>query len=220
LVAGGSGERMGIGYPKQFILIAGKPVYIYTIQKFVESMPEASCTVVMNTSFLLHAGEDIAKFLPSVNINLIAGGETRFHSVKNALDNLPYVPKATVAIHDAVRPCISSALIRKVFYKCEGDKGIIPTLKISDSIRMHRANGRIEYPDRSLFSLVQTPQVFPLSLLKKAYEVNFRPEFTDDASVYEYAGFPTEEVQGESVNIKITFPEDLEIANFYLKKME
>ncbi len=141
---------------------------------------------------------------------LVAGGQTRFESIKNATQHLPN--NGLVAVHDAVRPCVSKALIERCFSVAEKEKkNVIAACKMIDSVRMLTATGTQGLPRENLM-LVQTPQVFACKTLKKAYQQSFIPQFTDDATVVEAMGESICCVDGEYTNIKITVPNDLKIA--------
>ena len=146
----------------------------------------------------------------SIAYHLVAGGKSRFESVKNAMRHLP--DSGFVAVHDAVRPCVSRNLIERCFEVAEKEnKNVVPACPMTDTIRQITPQGT-KSVKREDFLQVQTPQVFSCKLLKKAYEQTFSVDFTDDASVVEALGEPIFCVDGEYTNIKITFPNDLKIA--------
>ena len=122
-----------------------------------------------------------------------------------------------VAIHDAVRPVVSAALITRTFNAALTRENAIPCVKPSDSVRQIQ-DGTSRVVDRDELVMIQTPQTFTLSQLRTAYQQCFSKQFTDDASVVEAAGFPIHLITGDRKNIKITFPEDLELASFLLSK--
>ena len=123
-----------------------------------------------------------------------------------------------VAVHDAVRPLVSVGLITKCFQVANETGNCIIGITPTDSVRKTLEEGKTESINRELLALIQTPQTFEINLLKKAYRTPYRNEFTDDASVVEYAGFKINLIAGERDNIKITYPEDLEIAAILRKK--
>ncbi len=152
----------------------------------------------------------------SIPYKLISGGEERFHSVSNGLKAIK--GEGIVAVHDAVRPLISAELIQKSFEAAKDKGNAIVGVTPTDSIRRLNISGRSEALNRNMVVLVQTPQTFDVKLLRKAYLQPFRNEFTDDASVVEHMGIAINLIEGERTNIKITFKEDLEIADYYLTK--
>ena len=137
---------------------------------------------------------------------IVAGGSTRFHSVKNGLKNIP--ERALVAIHDGVRPNLSKRLIDEGFALAQKTGSAIPVIKISESVR--ETDGINSRPlNRQTLRLVQTPQFFQAGLIKDAYSNAIQTNFTDDASVYEDAGNKVTLFDGEQSNVKVTFEEDL-----------
>ena len=145
---------------------------------------------------------------------LVAGGKTRFHSVQNALRAV--TTGGLVAIHDGARPLISADLIKRVFMTAELHGNCIPVIPVSESVR--KINGETNMPvDRNTLRLVQTPQVFRFETLKKAYDQEFREEFTDDASVVENTGETIHLTHGDPTNIKVTHLQDLALAEWLIK---
>jgi 2-C-methyl-D-erythritol 4-phosphate cytidylyltransferase len=150
-----------------------------------------------------------------VRHQVIAGGDTRFHSVKNGLSALSACD--LVAIHDGVRPLVSQATIENCFLLAQKQGAAIPVLPVVESLREGNMEKSVPV-DRSRYYSVQTPQIFRTSNLLKAYEQDFNSLFTDDASVVESAGFQVSLVEGNRENIKITHPVDLKIAEFFLSQ--
>jgi 2-C-methyl-D-erythritol 4-phosphate cytidylyltransferase len=142
----------------------------------------------------------------SIPHTLVAGGATRFHSVQHALKTI--TGNGLVAVHDGVRPLVSSATIAACFEAAGREGAAIPVTPLTDSIRQLRPDGASVAVRRENFCAVQTPQVFRLDVLRKAYEQEFCSDFTDDASVVESAGYKVALVAGNTENIKITRPED------------
>ncbi|MDB5287396.1 MAG: 2-C-methyl-D-erythritol 4-phosphate cytidylyltransferase [Mucilaginibacter sp.] len=216
IVAGGTGTRMQSTLPKQFSLLCGKPVLMHTIAAFYNSKSSPLIVLVLHADY-----HDLWKQLCSnhhftIQHALIAGGQTRFHSVKNAVD-LILDNNVLIAVHDAVRPLVTGAIIEEA-YQCAAENGTAVTaVKSRDSIR--KLNGIISTSlNRDEIYLVQTPQTFQSALLKKAYNQPYNPNFTDDASVVEYAGTQITLIEGNYSNIKITFPEDIIVAEALINK--
>lgn len=147
---------------------------------------------------------------------LVSGGVERFHSVRNGLQGIK--GNGIVAVHDAVRPLVSPDLVRRSYLAAEEKGNVVVGIKPTDSIRKVDAFGNSEALNRNMVALIQTPQVFEVKTLRRAYLQPFRNEFTDDASVVEHMGTTINLMEGERKNIKITFQEDLDIAEFYLTK--
>jgi 2-C-methyl-D-erythritol 4-phosphate cytidylyltransferase len=149
------------------------------------------------------------------SITLVDGGETRFQSVRNGLAVLS--GDGLVAIHDGVRPLISEDIIGASFRLAAAHKTAIAAVRLKESIRMTDQD-TTRAVDRSRFRLIQTPQTFDLSLIRKAYQQKEDATMTDDASVAERAGFSISLFEGSYENIKITTPEDLVVAEALLKQ--
>lgn len=213
IVAGGSGKRMGAEIPKQFLEIAGKPVLMHTIERFKAFDETIEIITVLPENQLRHWCELQNKYSFTVPQTLVKGGSARFYSVRNGLKfvNVP----GLVAIHDGVRPFVSTDTIKRCFATAEKSGNAIPVISPADSYRMLTDQGSIPV-DRRLVRQVQTPQVFSAELIRKAYQQSYRPEFTDDATVFEMNGGKINLVDGNRENIKITNPEDLLISKALL----
>lgn len=215
IVAGGKGQRMNATLPKQFLTIGNKPILMHTITAFYTYDPLAKIILVLPSSQFSFWKELCQKHHFDIPHQLVEGGATRFHSVKNGLSIVP--SQALVAIHDGVRPFVSTQTIEQCFQAAEQNGTAIPTINLVDSIRHVDEKGN-KAVDRNAYRLVQTPQVFQSTLLKKAYEQNYTTAFTDDASVVEALGHQVKLVDGNRENIKITTPLDLQIAKVILNK--
>lgn len=206
IVAGGSGTRMQSSVPKQFMLLNGKPILMHTIERFYNYNKQIVIVVVLPKNEIDKWSQLCQEFSFSILHRVAAGGETRFHSVKNGLSLIE--EDCTVAVHDGVRPLVLAAVIDRCFVEASKGKAVIPVIPAIDSLRMVTSEGN-KALDRSSIKLVQTPQVFPIQMLKKAYEQGYQPFFTDDASVVEFDGQTITLVDGNVENIKITTPIDL-----------
>jgi len=213
IVAGGSGKRMGTETPKQFLELAGKPVLMHTIERFIEFDSSIEIITVLPENQLRHWVELQKKHSFSIPHTLVKGGTRRFFSVRNGLGFI--TGPGLVAIHDGVRPLVKIDTIKRCFDEAAKYGNAIPVIPVSDSLRMISEGGS-KHVDRTLFKQVQTPQVFDIDLIKKAYLQDFDPEFTDDASVVEKAGESIRLVEGNRENVKITTPEDLIIASGFM----
>lgn len=213
IVAGGSGKRMGAEIPKQFLELAGRPVLMHTIERFKSFNEAIEIITVLPEGQLRHWLELQAKYKFEVPQTLVKGGSARFYSVRNGLQfvNVP----GLVAIHDGVRPFVSIDTIRKCFNTAEKLGNAIPAIPVAESLRMISDDG--SHPvNRLLVRQIQTPQVFNAGLIKKAYQQDYKAEFTDDATVIEKMGEKINLVEGNRENIKITNPEDLLISKALL----
>ena len=213
IMAGGIGSRMGSDVPKQFIAINGKPVILHSINKFLEFHTDIKIIIVLPEDQYKKWNECCKKYKFDVPHTLAPGGSERFFSVRNGLDRIDR--EGIVFIHDAVRPMVSCETIARC-HQCAIEKGnAVPVWPVSESLRKKTAKGS-KAVDRSDYFIVQTPQTFIVSLIKKIYEQEYRPEFTDDASVFESSGKLITMVRGNRENIKITYPEDMKIARLFL----
>ncbi|MFZ4724217.1 MAG: 2-C-methyl-D-erythritol 4-phosphate cytidylyltransferase [Paludibacter sp.] len=213
IVAGGKGERMQTEIPKQFIEIKGKPILMHTIDVFRKYNSDIQLIVVLPITQIEFWKDLCFKHCFTVKHQIIGGGTTRFHSVKNGLDTVK-IP-SLIAVHDGVRPLVSTDTIARCFEEAEKNGAAIPVIDLVDSIRQLTNSGS-QSVDRNSFKLVQTPQVFDGELLKKAYQQEYSTFFTDDASVVENLGANIKLVDGNRENIKITNGFDLIQAETYL----
>ena len=214
IVAAGSGKRMGIRTPKQFIEIDGVSILAHTLRKFVQSGFFEEFIIVLSPDHW-EEGEILQEALPENNILLCKGGKERFHSVKNALAEVSSNCQ-NVFIHDSVRPFFSGALLQNCLTTCQNHSSAIPAISLKDSIRSIKETGESEIESRANFRSIQTPQAFDYKKLQKAYQNKYDDSFTDDASVYEAAGHSVHLINGECGNFKITTPDDLKIARILL----
>jgi len=155
------------------------------------------------------------QWLSKQAIQIVEGGETRFHSVRNGLKWVD--GPGIVAIHDAARPCVSAHLINAGYEAAAVHKSAVATVALKDSIR-EKSGGNTVSRDRSNYYLIQTPQTFDIDLLKKSYETASDVHFTDDASVVASEGHEVHLIEGSYQNIKITTDEDLDLARLFLSK--
>ena len=213
IVAGGKGERMNADIPKQFLEIKGKPILMHTLEVFHRFDNTMQLILVLPEVQINFWKELCTKHIFWLDHQIAAGGQTRFHSVKNGLEvvNSP----ALVAVHDGVRPLVSNETIARCFEAAEQFEAAIPVVGLVDSIRQITGESS-QSIDRNAYKLVQTPQVFDAELLKKAYEQDFSSLFTDDASVVEALGTKIQLVEGNRENIKITTEFDLKIAESFM----
>lgn len=214
IVAGGSGSRMNSDVPKQFLELNGKPVLMHTIESFHQNEHQPHIIMVLAAADLEYW--EVLKTKHEFNIahQLVIGGSERFHSVKNGLA-LINDENAIVAIHDAVRPLVSQDTITDCFNAAIEKGNAIAAIPSKDSVRK-LTDGKSEALKRSEVYLVQTPQTFQIAQLTIAYQQNFDSFFTDDASVVEKAGYAINLEKGDEFNFKITFKEDLKLAEAIL----
>ena len=215
IVAGGSGSRMNSDIPKQFLELNGKPVLMHTLEAFYQNVNQPHIILVLASADLKRWEALKKKYDFNVPHQIVAGGAERFYSVKNGLD-LVTKKNAIVAVHDAVRPLVSQNTINNCFQTAVEKGNAIAAVPAKDSIRKLK-NGKSEALQRNEIYLVQTPQTFQIEQLNIAYQQNFDSFFTDDASVVEKANYPINLERGDEFNFKITFKEDLKLAETILK---
>ncbi|MEO5584000.1 MAG: 2-C-methyl-D-erythritol 4-phosphate cytidylyltransferase [Flavobacteriales bacterium] len=215
IVAGGSGKRMGAAVPKQFLLMAGKPILCHTIEAFHRFSPAMQIIVVLPKEQIeswrtLCTGHGF-----TIEHVVVSGGEERFHSVGEGLKEVEH--DGLLAVHDGVRPLVSVELIDRCFAAAEAHGAAIPVLPVSSSVRELVGEGS-RAVERSRLRVVQTPQCFRVELLRKAFELPYDPAFTDEATLVERIGLAVHLVEGEERNIKVTTPTDLVLAKILLEE--
>lgn len=216
IVAGGSGSRMNSDIPKQFLPINGLPVIMHTINAFYNYDSQLKIIVVLPTSEL-DIWENLRKtYQFSVPVEIVTGGKTRFQSVKNGLEMVD--TDGIVAIHDGVRPLVNREIIAASYQIAALHGSAIAAVRLKESIRVTDKD-ETRTVDRSKFRIIQTPQTFKVNIIKQAYDLPEMDDYTDDASVVEKAGFKISLFEGSYRNIKITTPEDLIIAEAFLKNI-
>lgn len=212
IVAGGQGVRMGADRPKQFLEIGGKPILRHTIEHFLAFDPSVELILVLPAAQKDWWRDYCRQHAFLDRYTMVSGGITRFHSVLNALR---YVgDEGLVAVHDGVRPLAGAAMLSRLFDAAARCKAVIPVVPVVDSLRRMEGEGdELSVPvSREGMVRVQTPQIFDAGILKEAYRQPFMTSFTDDASVVEAFGVRVHAVLGESTNLKITTPDDLQVA--------
>ncbi len=217
IVAGGSGTRFGANVPKQFLTLGEKPVLMHTINKF-QSVGNTTIIVVLPQASIEWWQELCEQHSFTTPHTVVAGGNNRFESVSNALNAITPQDGDLIAVHDGVRPLVSTNLIEAAYQQAETLGSAIPAVAVTDSIRQLTGDNTSAALSRDLLRAVQTPQTFRADLLMQAYNVPFSPFFTDDASVVESSGHGICLIDGEVNNIKITHPQDLVIAELLMKK--
>lgn len=215
IVAGGTGQRMGTVVPKQFLAIEGKTILLHTIDQFVAAFSDMNFVIVLPEGYIQEGKNLIESSGLTQQFQFVAGGDTRFQSVKNGLAQVD--KDAIVFVHDAVRCLLTPALIQRCYQQAVEKGSAIPAVSSTDSIRVMEA-GQHHVVDRENVMMIQTPQTFNATLLIRAFDQSYLPSFTDEANVVEASGTPVYLVDGEFENIKITRPLDLAIAEYILAK--
>lgn len=216
IVAGGKGLRVGADIPKQFLPLTNKPMLMHTIEQFYGFDNAIQIVVVLHPDYFTLWDELCQEHNFAIDCRLVSGGKTRFDSVKRGLEVISN--NKIVGIHDAARPFVTQRLIAHCYQLSEQEQcGVIPVVDEKNSLR--QVKGATHQPlDRAGVKIVQTPQVFPAHLLKKAYEVKFSNRFTDDATVAENDGVTIKLTEGDDANIKVTTMADVNYASFLLSR--
>lgn len=218
--AAGSGQRMGVETPKQYLEINGKTILEITLSLLLKNKhiyQVVVCTFVDDQKWQSLAISDHNK------ISRTDGGESRANSVLNGLTSIENIAKDEdwVLVHDAARPCLSQDLLNNLVNKLSGDQvGGILAIPAKDTLKVSDSSGITidKTLDRSQIWHAQTPQMFRYGLLKKAMDIALSSSFeiTDEASAMEYAGHQVKIIEGDSTNLKITTQDDLKFAQFLL----
>jgi 2-C-methyl-D-erythritol 4-phosphate cytidylyltransferase len=209
IVAGGAGTRMGTDIPKQFLEIKGKPVLMHSMNRFFVFDENIKLIIVLPEHQIEYWNKLCVAHDYKVPHQIVIGGSERFYSVKNGLVLVP--ENALVAIHDAVRPLVSTNTIKTAF-EAAAEKGSgIPAIALNDSIRQFEGENNFAV-NRNNFKIIQTPQCFLSASILEAFKQEYKAEFTDDATVLESNGTMIYLTQGNVENIKITTPRDLVLA--------
>lgn len=216
IVAGGKGTRFGSDVPKQFLSLNGKPVLMHTIMRFADAGAEI---ILVLPKAQIQMWEELCNAHDfHIPHKIVAGGSTRFHSVKNALSHITPADGDLIAVHDGVRPLVSKVIIDEAYFTASLHGSAIPAIETTDTIRQISGDGKSSKTlPRPTLRAVQTPQTFNAKILKEAYDTPFSDTFTDDASVVEASGHSVTLTAGSPQNIKITHSIDLIIAEELLK---
>lgn len=218
--AAGSSSRMGTGVKKQFFELAGKPVWVHTLEKFHECREVDSIVLAVPPDALATVGKKVGAY-PKVHA-VVEGGDHRQDSVRNALESIKPLAPDILLVHDVVRPFVSVELIIDVIKSAELHRAVVPAVQPKETVKISNGNGFVEATsDRSTLWLVQTPQGFQSSLLYEAFDRAYQDGFygTDEASLVERVGVRVKIIRGSYRNVKITTVEDLELAQFLAKQV-
>lgn len=217
IVAAGAGRRFRSEPPKQFIPLNGRPIFHYGLQRFVETGWFDQIVLVLPSTYQKGVEDEIRPSIPSdVRFRVVAGGERRQDSVRRGLEQVES-PCDLVLVHDGVRPFPSRGLIDSVVRRAQDCKAVVPVIPIQDTIKeVAEGNRVVRTIERGRLGAAQTPQGFHFNVLKRAYEMAEKGAYqeTDDAALVERLGIPVTTIPGEVTNLKITTPEDMEVAKF------
>jgi len=216
IVAGGTGKRMGNIIPKQFLLLKGKAVVWYTVDTFLRAYHDLQVILVLPEQHMQKGKTIVASFTDSNRIEIVPGGDTRFHSVQCGLKRIKD-EDTVVFVHDAVRCLVSVPLIHRCYKDAIENGSAIPAVAATDSIRI-LSHAYHSVTDRRNVRVIQTPQTFLAKLILPAFEQEYNEAFTDEATVVEGSGKKIFLTEGEYDNIKITRPVDMMIAEKILEE--
>jgi len=210
--------------PKQFIVLDGLPILIHSLRAFASVPRVTAIYVAVRKNEIERVEAQVAEFGYTDRVRVVEGGENRQESVAHALAALPAAPDDIVLVHDAVRPLIDAATIDRTIDAVVQHGAAIVGMPAIDTIKQveRTAHGALitSTIPREFVVLAQTPQGFRFGLLQNAFAEATADGFigTDEASVVERAGHPVAVVPGSQVNLKITQPGDLALAEFYLRQ--
>ena len=207
---------MGAALPKQFLPLLGKPVLYYAAKTFKDVFPDIKIVLVLPEEHISYSNILLQAFEERIDLTVVSGGATRFHSVQNGLRAIE--ENSIVFIHDAVRPLIDADLLLRCYHQAVAKGSAIPGIPVTDSIRQRNGTDFAAI-NREDLRIIQTPQTFQSGLILKAFEQEYRDTFTDEATVMENMGMPVYLTEGSKRNIKITTPEDLLIAEALMQQL-
>ena len=222
VLAAGRGKRMNSDIQKQYLLIEGKPVIYYSLKTFEESVVDEIILVVGKDEVEYCQKEIVEKYNFSKITHIVQGGTERYYSVYNGLCKIDHGDY--VLIHDGARPFVNEDMINRSIIAVKEFNGCTVAMPVKDTIKIVDENQfGVETPERKLVWQVQTPQSFKVELIKSAYAKmlqNISADITDDTMIVErYEACKIKVIEGSYENIKITTPEDLKIAEIFLKKL-
>ncbi len=220
LVAGGSGERFGGDVPKQYQMVAGRPLMAWTVEQFEKASSIDEIIIVVAEDYLLYVNNQVINpFKFEKVVKIVPGGENRTESVCRGLESLP-ISTGYVAVHDAVRPLVKPSDINAVVLEAASHRAAILGRPVAETIKRVREDMILATVDREYLFTAETPQVFQYDLLKQAYEKGMKDNqaMTDDAAMVEAYGFKVKLVPSTGPNPKVTAKDDLDFVRFILEK--
>lgn len=220
IVAGGSGERFGGDIPKQYQLVAGRPVMTWTLQRFEDAATIDRVVIVAGEDYLLHVNNSVVDPYDLAKVfKIVPGGATRSESVLKGLESLP-LSTSYVAIHDAVRPLVRSVDIDSVVTEAKKNRAAILGRPITETVKRAREGMIMATLDRYSLYLAETPQAFQYDIIREAYRKGMEAGMTatDDAMLVEALGFKVTLIPSTGPNPKLTTPEEMDFIRMMLEK--
>ena len=225
VLAGGKGKRMGSKTQKQYLMIQGKPLIYYALHQFEESEIIDEVILVVGDGQQEYVRKNIVEVFDFSKVKkIVAGGAERYDSVYAGIQALDDTNEEEyVFIHDSARPFVDEAILKRAYTAVEEHKACVVGMPSKDTVKLADDRGYASVtPDRSHVWIIQTPQVFEKGLIKEAYTRLMQGDtagVTDDAMVVEKTmRHPVKLVEGSYENIKVTTPEDLDIAELFVKR--
>lgn len=214
IVAGGKGVRMNNAVPKQFLPLHGKPILYHTIKAFKDAFEDIAIILVLPQEQTSYTQMVLQSFPERIELTIVSGGATRYHSVQNGLEMVK--EESVVFVHDGVRPLVTPSLIQQCYNDAVTHGSAIPAVPVSDSMRLVE-EASSKPVDRSKMRAIQTPQTFKSSILLPAFQQEYIDAFTDEATVVEATGAVVHITEGDKNNLKITTPIDMKVAEAILE---
>jgi len=216
IVAAGSGSRIGSNKPKQFLEIHGKPIIIHTLERFASCKAVDEIVLVLPVDWISGFAETANRFSIQKIDKIVAGGKTRVESVLNGLDVVGDQTQV-VAVHDGARPLVTIDEISRTIDAAENSGAACLVAPMTDTIKEVADDNIVRTVDRNRLRRALTPQVFRLDILRKAFEnADLSESITDECYIVEKLGVQVACVNGSPLNIKVTNPEDLILAELFL----
>jgi len=220
IVAGGSGARFGGDIPKQYLLVAGRPLLSWTISRFERASTVDQIVIVAAEDYLLYINNKVINPYGFQKVlKIVPGGATRAESVWKGIEAVP-ISTSHIAIHDAVRPLVRPSDIDAVVREAKSSRAAILGRPADETVKRARHGMVFATLDRANLYLAETPQVFQYDLIKEAYAKGLATGLaaTDDAFMVEALGFPVRLVLTGGPNTKLTKPDDMEFVRMVLEK--
>lgn len=228
VLAGGQGKRMGAGVQKQYLNIAGKPLLYYSLHTFQKSDIIDEIILVVGEGQIEYVSEYFIDAYHFTKVSkIVEGGKERYDSVWAglcAVKEMDHRENSYVFIHDSARPFVTEEILVRSYDEVEQTKACVVGMPSKDTVKLVDDNAFAkETPNRNYVWIIQTPQVFDSALIIEAYSKLMRQgemQVTDDAMVVEQQmGLPVKMVKGSYENIKVTTPEDLDVAEIFVKRL-
>jgi 2-C-methyl-D-erythritol 4-phosphate cytidylyltransferase len=220
VVAAGQGTRFGSDIPKQFLLLQNRPIIVHALERLQSAAVISQIVVVVGKEWVAYMSREIISRYNFDKITaVVPGGKERQDSVLAGLQAFSTAPEF-VAVHDAVRPLFSHALLERVLNGCANFAACVPSLPARDTVKRIDGARVVETVPRESLRFVQTPQAFRYQNLLQAFKNAVATNFygTDEAALVEKFGGQVGWVEGEETNLKITTARDLQIAEFFLQE--